>query len=107
MFYLQMAASCSVFAGFGYLLWRNLAIVDFSESGFKVSRGGSEECFSWSAVAKLHQIPLCTPPLYRMTFKGEQQPVYFCFFSFIVASVGFWSWDFRGFMPYARRHLQS
>jgi len=106
-FYVQMAVACFLAVSLGYLLWRNFAVVEFSDFELKVSRSGSDESFSWSDVAKIHQIPFCTPPFYRLTFKDGRRPAYFCFFSFIVASVGFWSWDFRGFMSYARSRLES
>ena len=107
MFYVQMALSGCLALGLGYLLWRNFAVVEFSDLGIKVSRNGSDESASWADVAKVHQIPFCTPPFYRLTFRDGRRPAYFCFFSFIVASVGFWSWDFRGFMSYARPRLES
>ena len=106
-FYVRMALACFLAVSLGYLLWRNLAVVEFSDLWLKVSRNGSNESFCWSDVAKIHQIPFCTPPFYRLTFKDGRRPAYFCFFSFIVASVVVWSWDFRGFMSYARPRLES
>ena len=42
-------------------------------------------------------MPFCTPPVYRISFRDTDKAVYVSVFSWGMASVGIWSWDFTDF----------
>lgn len=86
---------------------RQLAIVECSGRGVRIFRNGRESRLPWSGVADVMQVPFSTPPVYRISFKTEKAPAYCVFFSWAVVSIGFWSWDFQGFVDYARSQIEK
>jgi hypothetical protein len=105
---LAQAIAASLFAvALGWVIWRQFAIIEFSETGLQLRRSGRTTSLSWAEVANVNQVPFCTPPVYRIAFKNGELPAYCMFYSFIVATIGVWSWDFRGFVKYARSHIES
>ena len=104
---IEVAVVCLVAPVLGWLIWRQFAIVECSAEGLQVRRNGRSTSFGWHEVASVKQVPFCTPPVYRICFKTDEPPAYCIFFSFIVVTIGFWSWDFSGFLSYARSNITN
>jgi hypothetical protein len=105
---LAQAVAASLLAlGLGWVIWRQFAIIECSGTGLKLRRNGRTTAHTWGQVASVSQVPFCTPPVYRITFSNGELPAYCIFFSFVVATVGIWSWDFRGFVKYAQSHIDN
>ena len=105
LFVLWMLAAVVSSPLLAWVIWRQFAIIEFSNDIVEVYRRGRRSSFSWAELAAIRQLPCCTPPVYRITFRTGAPPAYCMFHSLVVASVGFWSWDFSGFMAYARPRL--
>jgi len=70
-----------------------------------VFRRGVSFSVPWSDVLGVEQIPCCTPPIYRLAFRSHD-PVYFSL-SLLALYVVVWSWDFTGFLSFARRRIEE
>ena len=106
--YLFENAGMSIFLFIIYIIWKDKpAKVDMNDNFIVVKRAKENISVKWEEVDSIIQIPFCTPPLYRMSFKHTHKPVYFAFRSFFVLSIGFWSFDFTGFLKDAKLKLAN
>ena len=100
-----IAPAFALLCALAWVTWRNISVVDFSSEEIAVFRDGKRTRHSWMEVERLHQVPFCTPPIYRIIFRSGERPAYFAFYSLFVVSIGVWSWDSSGFRDYAYAHL--
>jgi len=88
----------------GYVIWR-CGVVDCRSDVMELRRNGKTTMLEWAEVASIKQMPFCTPPLYRIAFRNGEPPVFVMMHSWVVATVGFWSWDFTGFSDYVKERI--
>ncbi len=89
----------------GWLGW-HFGYVDCQINEIRLQRNGKIKVMPWSEVSSIIQIPLCTPPVYRIAFTNNESAVYCSLFSLFVLSVGFWSWDFTDFKEYVSMQIE-
>lgn len=101
-----MASAYSIFLipVFCILFWR-LGVVDCDLERVEIRRNGRLSEVPWKNVSSINQLPFCAPPIYRIGFSCDEPPVYVMLFTWTLASIGFWSWDFSGFVPFVRSQI--
>jgi hypothetical protein len=75
--------------------WR-AAHVKIQSRHLEVSRNGKRLEVPWAEVAGITKLPFTTPPIYWIKFH-DLSGVAVIARSWIVLSIGFWSWDFSKF----------
>jgi hypothetical protein len=89
-----------------HILWKNKpAIIEINDKNIYVKRGKEEFNEEWQNVNEVFKIPFTSPPIYRMSFTNNRNPVYFAFRTWFYATIVFWSWDFTGFLEYANEKI--
>ena len=76
--------------------------IEFYESKIIIARG---EIYSWNDVVSLFKLPFIAPPIYRAKFQNRDKAVYFGFKSKFYATLIIYSYDFSGFLKYARTKM--
>ena len=82
---------------FYFLIYR-LTEIEYDEEKIKILN--TEKTYHWDEVKQVIKIPFCTPPLYRISFKNNEQPILLVM-SMNNISIGIYSWDFTGFYQLA------
>ncbi len=89
-----------------YIAWR-FAVVSAYADRLEIHRNGKTTAKQWSDVQGIAQVPFCTPPVYRIRFRDGEPPAFVCVFSWVTASIGFWSWDFTDFSDNIELFIES
>ncbi|MCH6259352.1 hypothetical protein MLD52_22550 [Puniceicoccaceae bacterium K14] len=69
-------------------------------------RNGKKKEYKWSEASRVVKIPGWTPPMYRMSFRNGDKPIYFAM-SWWNVSIGVWAWDFTGFYDFAKNMIEA
>ncbi|MEO0509424.1 MAG: hypothetical protein AAF065_06165 [Verrucomicrobiota bacterium] len=75
----------------------HFSVVKADSKGLHIHKNGKKKKKEWNEVKAIHQMPFCTPPVYRISFYGKEKSSYVSVFSWASLTVGFWSWDFTDF----------
>lgn len=88
-----------------YLIKDRFGVVDLDNHGIVLERKSDKREKEWKDVLSVFKLPFCSPPIYRMSFKDGEKPIYFIFGSFFILTTPIYSYDFTGFLKFAEKRL--
>jgi len=87
-----------------FFMFFRIRVIRYDDTVVEIINGSDCVRSTWADVRSVSKVFGCAPPLYRMTFRNNEKPAYFIMSMFCVYAF-FWSWDFTGFYPYAKRKI--
>lgn len=90
----------------GYFGLFRFVIIICDDDGITITKNLKVEWVEWSDVSSIWKIPCTAPPVYRCSFNNDMKPIYFHMTMTFFVTVGVWSWDFTGFISYAKEQMK-